>query len=136
MRHRLASFSQQSQRYVSEDEFNYIVPPEIAANDGAARVYRGFIEQAQAAYRELRALGVKKEDARFVLPNALESQIVFTANFRELRFIFSLRLQKSAQWEFRRVCFDMLAIMQREAPAVFGDFVMDEADLTAASNLT
>ncbi len=131
VRHRLASFSQQSQRYVDENEFHYVVPPDIERNSGALKVFRDFIEHSRATYRTLRELGIKKEDARFVLPNALESQIVFSANFRELRFIFTLRLHPSAQWEIRRVCLQMLKIMQHEAPSVFGDFLIDESRWTA-----
>lgn len=135
VRHRLASFSQQSQRYVNEEEFNYIIPPEIAGNPEAVDIYRNFINHARETYQKLRETGIKKEDARFVLPNALESQIVFSANFRELRFIFALRLQKSAQWEIRRVFTDILIIMQKEAPSVFGDYIIDESNWTASSNL-
>jgi thymidylate synthase (FAD) len=135
VRHRLASFSQQSQRYVDENEFNYIVPPDIEKNSNAHAVFQEFIEQSRATYAKLRELGIKKEDARFVLPNALESQIVFSANFRELRFIFSLRLHRSAQWEIRRVCLEMLKIMQREAPSVFGDFIIDEETITAKAQI-
>ena len=78
---------------------------------------------------------MKKEDARFVLPNASESQIVFSANFRELRAIFRLRLDRNAQWEIRRVCADMLKLLQAEAPAVFGDYILDEETMTARSGL-
>lgn len=135
VRHRLASFSQQSQRYVNEEEFNYIIPPEIAVNPESVDIYRDFINHARETYQKLRENGIKKEDARFVLPNALESQIVFSANFRELRFIFALRLQKSAQWEIRRVFTDILKIMQKEAPSVFGDYIIDESNWTASSSL-
>jgi thymidylate synthase (FAD) len=135
VRHRIASFSQQSQRYVNEEEFNYIIPPEIAGNPEAVVIYRNFLIHARDTYQKLRESGIKKEDARFVLPNAIESQIVFSANFRELRFIFALRLQKSAQWEIRRVFMDMLKIMQKEAPSVFGDYIIDESNWTASSSL-
>jgi thymidylate synthase (FAD) len=135
VRHRIASYSQQSQRYVDEAEFNYIVPDDINANAKAIAVYREHMEYTRQAYIKLRELGIKKEDARFLLPNALESQIVFSANFRELRSVFNLRLDKSAQWEIRRVCMQMLKILQKEAPSVFGDYVINEADCTAASNL-
>ena len=131
VRHRVASFSQQSQRYVSEEEFNYVVPPDIAANPAALAAFRAFIESARLAYVKLREAGIKKEDARFVLPNALESEIVFSANFRELRHVFALRCARGAQWEIRRVCLEMLRIMQKEAPSVFGDFVIDEESRTA-----
>ena len=136
VRHRLASYSQQSQRYVDEAGFNFILPPEILKNSEALALYRGFMNQAAETYASLRKLGMKKEDARFVLPNALESQIVFSANFRELRTIFNLRLARSAQWEIRRVCLLMLKILQAEAPSVFGDYVINEEDQTAASVLS
>ncbi len=133
VRHRLASFSQQSQRYVDETGFNYVIPDTILADPEAATVFRGFMARAEEAYRELRERGIRKEDARFVLPNALESQIVFSANFRELRTIFHLRLDRSAQWEIRKVCMEMLKILQGEAPSVFGDFIIDEDSMTARS---
>ncbi len=135
VRHRVASFSQQSQRYVNESEFNYVIPPDILENDEAARVYREFIEQSRRAYNSLREAGIKKEDARFVLPNALESQIVFSANFRELRHVFSLRLERFAQWEIRRVSVQMLKLLQEEVPSVFGDYIIDETNWTAKSSL-
>ncbi|HPS57683.1 MAG TPA: FAD-dependent thymidylate synthase [Spirochaetota bacterium] len=135
VRHRIASYSQQSQRYVDEAEFNYIIPDDINTDEKALAVYREHMEMTRQAYMKLRKLGIKKEDARFILPNALESQIVFSANFRELRSVFNLRLDKSAQWEIRRVCMEMLKIMQEKAPSVFGDFVINESDCTAASSL-
>lgn len=135
VRHRLASFSQQSQRYVNEEEFNFIIPPSIAQNSQAKAIFTDFMEQARITYKKLRELSIKKEDARFVLPNALESQIVISANFREWRHIFSLRLEKAAQWEIRSVCMQMLKILQKEAPSVFGDFIIDEASCTARSNI-
>ncbi|MDY6935317.1 MAG: FAD-dependent thymidylate synthase [Spirochaetota bacterium] len=135
VRHRLASFSQQSQRYVNESEFNYILPPNILKNSKAHGIFKDFIESSRRVYKELREMGIKKEDARFVLPNALESQIIFTANFRELRHIFSLRLKKNAQWEIRRVCVEMLKIMQGVAPSVFEDYILDESNCTARSKL-
>lgn len=135
VRHRIASFSQQSQRYVDETGFNFIIPPAIAENGEALSFYRDFMKQTEAAYARLRELGIRKEDARFVLPNALESQIVFSANFRELRSVFALRLDRSAQWEIRRICLQMLKLLQKEAPSVFGDFVINEEDWTAKSEL-
>lgn len=135
VRHRVASFSQQSQRYVSEDEFNYVVPPDIQANPEASALFDTFLENARSTYRRLRELGIKKEDARFVLPNALESEIVFSANFRELRHVFALRCARGAQWEIRSVCLAMLRLMKAEAPSVFGDFVIDEESKTAKSVL-
>jgi thymidylate synthase (FAD) len=135
VRHRLASFSQQSQRYVDEAGFNYIIPEQILADGDAASIFRDFMARAEETYRILREKGIRKEDARFVLPNASESQIVFSANFRELRTIFNLRLDRSAQWEIRRVCIEILKILQKEAPSVFGDFIIDDESMTARTEL-
>jgi thymidylate synthase (FAD) len=133
VRHRVASFSQQSQRYVKEDEFNYIIPPSILENDEAAKIYREYMNSTRETYQKLREMNILKEDARFVLPNALESEIVITANFRELRHLLELRLEKHAQWEIRKVCLQMLLILQKESPAVFGDFEVDTINFTAFS---
>jgi thymidylate synthase (FAD) len=135
VRHRIASFSQQSQRYVDEAEFNYIVPPEINSNKEALEIFREFIENSRKTYNKLRETGIKKEDARFILPNALESQIVFSANFREFRSVFNLRLDKAAQWEIRRVCLEMLLVLQEKAPSVFGDYTINKDDWTAYPGL-
>ena len=135
VRHRLASYSQQSQRYVDESEFNYIVPPEVNDNNEALAVYRDFIEHSRRTYSKLRDMGIKKENARFILPNALESQIVFSANFREFRTVFNLRLDRAAQWEIRRVCMKMLLILREKAPSVFGDYIINEEEWTASPGL-
>jgi thymidylate synthase (FAD) len=136
VRHRVASFSQQSQRYVKEDEFDFIVPPSIKANPEAYSEFMRCIDSCRDSYKKLRSLNVLKEDARFLLPNALESEIVFTANFREFRHLFEIRLEPHAQWEIRRVCMEMLNVLKKEAPSVFGDFeIIDAAKWIARSNL-
>ena len=126
VRHRMASYSQQSQRYVSENEFSYILPPSIEENSEAHKIYSDFMENSRIAYSKLREMNILKEDARFVLPNAVETEIVFTANFRELRHFFSIRLEKHAQWEIRRAAYEMLLIMKKIAPSVFDDFIPSE----------
>jgi thymidylate synthase (FAD) len=70
--------------------------------------------------------GVPKEDARYILPGGITSEIVLTANFREFRHIFSIRTVERAHWEIRDVCLEMLRIMKKEAPIVFWDFEIDE----------
>lgn len=77
-------------------------------------------------YQQLQNLGIPNEDARFVLPNAVESEIVISANFRELRHIFKLRCSEEAQWEIREIALEMLRIMKKHAPTVFEDFIIDE----------
>lgn len=131
VRHRLCSFSQQSQRYVNEKNFSTIIPDSIKANTEAEEVFLSLIDNAQNAYSKLQQLGIKKEDARFVLPNAIESEIIMTANFRELRHIFKERCHKAAQWEIRKIALEMLKIMKKEAPVVFEDLVINEETQTA-----
>jgi len=132
VRHRLASFSQQSQRYVDENNFGYVIPPSIEKNQTATKIFRKMMKDTGNAYRALLDAGVKREDARFVLPNACASEIVMSANFREWRHIFGLRLSPRAQWEIRRVCMEMLKQLKQKAPVVFGDFVINEKDCTVA----
>ncbi len=129
VRHRLASFTQQSQRYVDESGFDYVTPPSIADNPQARQLFSSFMEEARRLYKKLRSLGIKSEDARFVLPNAVCSQIVVTANFREWRHIIELRGHRSAQWEIRRMAIECLKILKEKAPAVFADFEIDEKEM-------
>ncbi|MCS7280773.1 MAG: FAD-dependent thymidylate synthase [Desulfobacterota bacterium] len=121
VRHRLCSFTQKSQRYVDEKNFSYVLPPSIEENSEAKKVFEEFMETAKKTYVRLKELGIKNEDARFVLPNATETEIVLTANFRELRHIISLRKAESAQWEIRKVAEEMLKILKEHAPSVFED---------------
>jgi len=121
VRHRVASFSQQSQRYVRTKDANYIIPESISAA-GYEAAYREFMElQAFAFYDELIHAGVPAEDARFVLPNAAETKLVMTMNARELRHFFSLRCCSRAQWEIREMAKEMLNACRRIAPALFAD---------------
>lgn len=126
VRHRLCSYTQQSQRYVDENNFNYVEPASISNNLKAHSFFVRFIEEAKRVYLELQRLGIRNEDARFVLPNAVESQIVVTANFREWRHIIGLRGSPAAQWEIREVAIEVLRILQKYAPAVFEDLEIDE----------
>lgn len=126
VRHRMASFTQQSQRYVNEAQFDYVIPPSIERNTEALKVYQKFMEEARRAYEKLRNMKIKKEDARFVLPNAVYSEIVITANFREWRHIIELRGSRHAQWEIREMAIQVLKILQEKAPSAFHDFVIEE----------
>ncbi len=126
VRHRLLSFSQQSQRYVSEKDFRAVLPPSIAGNPEARKVFVELMEETRKAYQRLKELGLENEDARFVLPNAVESGIVISGNFREWRHVCRTRCNAAAQWEIRRICGLMLKLIRELAPAVFGDLVLDE----------
>lgn len=125
VRHRLCSFIQQSQRYVDESNFNYVEPDSIKNNPEAHTLFTKFLDEAKNVYIKLLKLNIKKEDARFVLPNAVETQIVVTANFREWRHIIELRGKSDAQWEIRKVMIEILKILKGHAPTVFEDFEID-----------
>lgn len=140
-RHRIASFSVQSQRYVEYDDPSYVVPPEIAACPEALAVYEQALQSCTDAYRRItellnreyadaeggeadkarqRALRKKSiEDARFILPNACETKMVVTMNARELMHFFTLRCCSRAQWEIRAVANEMLRQASAAAPALF-----------------
>ncbi len=121
VRHRLCSFTQQSQRYVDESTFKYIEPPSVKQNEIAHSLFQQLIERAKEVYSELQKLDIKNEDARFVLPNAVESIIVVTANFREWRHIIKLRTSPKAQWEIRQVVIEILETLRKHAPTIFED---------------
>ena len=127
-RHRLASFSVQSQRYVSYSEsgFGYIIPPAIRAlGEDAVREYEAQMNQMQRWYDGWRQrLGdgeSANEDARFVLPGACETRLMLTMNARELMHFFSLRCCNRAQWEIRGLAWRMLALTAEVAPALFAN---------------
>ena len=141
-RHRIASFSVQSQRYVRENKFEYIMPPAVAECPAAREVFLKAMEDAQRAYGEIAALLQEKhqgalaagapakdavkaaeksaiEDARFVLPNACETKMVVTMNARSLQNFFRLRCCNRAQWEIRDVAQQMLELVLGVAPTLF-----------------
>jgi thymidylate synthase (FAD) len=125
VRHRLASYSQESQRYVDMSDPELVVPDSIAENPEALEAWSDLVEHVKATYRELRAQGMRKEDARFALPNAAASRIVVTMNFREYLHFFRLRITPEAQWEIRRMALAMLEQLVPHSPTIFGDFLAD-----------
>jgi thymidylate synthase (FAD) len=126
VRHRFVSPSQQSQRYVSEAQADVIVPPSVEAVPEAREEFLRVVAAARDAYKKLVAAGVPREDARYLLPGGAVSEIVLSANFREWRHVFEVRCHPRAHWEIRRVCLEMLRILQHEAPIVFADFRIDD----------
>ena len=142
-RHRIASFSVQSQRYVREHGFEYVVPPEIDKIPAAREQFIRAMEDDQRTYealtaalmegyvKELLEQGVPEkqvaagrrsaiEDARYVLPNACTTRIVMTANARSLRNFFRLRCCNRAQWEIRALAEEMYKLVYAVAPTLFG----------------
>ena len=143
-RHRIASFSVQSQRYVSKTDFSYIIPPEIDALPEAREEYIAAMEEDARHYESLRqklmarhyetnlAQGMPEaeakraaekkanEDARFVLPNACDTRIIMTMNVRSLHNFFRLRCCTRAQWEIRELAIAMLKLVREVCPLLFG----------------
>jgi thymidylate synthase (FAD) len=121
VRHRIASFSQQSQRYVSEikNGFKYVIPPKVKSNIKAKKEFNKIMKLTKAGYEKLIELGMEKEDARFVLPNAAETKIVVTMNARALLHFFELRCCQRAQWEIRAMAEEMLKQAKKVAPIIF-----------------
>ncbi len=108
VRHRIASYSQQSQRYVNENNYDYIIPPNIEANEEVMNKYKEVMNYINEIYNTLVIdMGILEEDARYVLPNATETKIVVTMNARSLFNFFNLRLCNRAQWEIREVAKQM-----------------------------
>ncbi len=121
VRHRIASYSQQSQRYVAEHGFEYIVPPAVTANAAARAKFTELMTTIQHTYDELVALGVHQEDARYVLSNATETKIVVTMNARALLHFFEKRCCQRAQWEIRNLANAMLTEVRTVAPRLFAN---------------
>ncbi len=143
VRHRIASYSQKSQRYVSEADFEYIIPPEIAENEQANAEFLKQMESLAQSYKKIADILTKKhteefvrqgvpedrafrlaekkanEDARFLLPNACETKIVVTMNARSLLNFFKLRCCNRAQWEIKAVADEMLKLCSQVAPTLF-----------------
>ncbi|MDO5115780.1 MAG: FAD-dependent thymidylate synthase [Synergistaceae bacterium] len=119
VRHRLASYSQQSQRYVEMTGNSCIVPPSVARSEEALAFFSAQAEAAHECYTKLVALGIPREDARFILPHGAETRLVATMNARELHHFFALRLCRRAQWEIRETAKEMLKAVRAAAPQLF-----------------
>lgn len=135
VRHRIASFSQQSQRYVRLNQFQYVVPPEIEKDSEAKAIFIKSMEEAQKSYdsiveilkkkyieKGMKQLSAEKkaiEDARYVFPNACETKIIFTMNARSLMNFFKHRCCNRAQWEIRALANEMLKQVKGVAPVLF-----------------
>jgi thymidylate synthase (FAD) len=122
VRHRVASYSQQSQRYVSHVErFDAVIPPSIDSNEEAKRIFDFTVGVVHQAYKQLVEMGVQPEDARYLLPNATETKVIITMNARELLHFFKLRCCMRAQWEIRSMAVGMLKLAKQAAPTIFRD---------------
>lgn len=119
-RHRIASFSVQSQRYVKfKNGVDFVIPPSIEKDKNLLKEYKEFLKTSQECYTKLVNAGILAEDARYVLPNASATKIILTMNARELRHFFALRCCNRAQWEIRDMACRMLKLAKDAAPVLF-----------------
>ncbi|HXK32313.1 MAG TPA: FAD-dependent thymidylate synthase [Candidatus Paceibacterota bacterium] len=134
VRHRIASFTQESTRYVDESDFKVVIPSNKDSNEklveldllGGGKIkvsFQEWMDLNEQMYRGLRKANWLPEDARQVLPTAIKSQIVITANFREWRNIFKLRTDSSAHWEIREVMTNLLKEVKKKIPVIFDDIL-------------
>ncbi len=122
VRHRIASYSQRSQRFTNiVDAEDFVLPPSGTFDDGNYEIYKDAYTCALAAYNELLANGVRPEDARYVLPAATTTSMILTMNFSALRHFFEMRISRKAQLEIRTFAWIMLLLIEKEAPNVFED---------------
>ncbi|MCX5800600.1 MAG: FAD-dependent thymidylate synthase [Candidatus Eisenbacteria bacterium] len=120
VRHRLASYSQRSQRHVRETQASYVTPPTVErAGERSAGLFRSAMDASWKAYCELMKEGIPREDARYVLPNACTTELVMSANFREWLHVLRERLASDAQWEIRELCRLIHEKLKEIAPSVF-----------------
>jgi thymidylate synthase (FAD) len=120
VRHRIASYTQQSQRYVTYDTLErYVTPPSVLEDKEAKNIYDETLMKISDTYQKLLKYEIPKEDARFVLPNAAKTNILITMNARELRHFFNLRCCARSQWEIKGMAIEMLRLAKRAAPVIF-----------------
>lgn len=120
VRHRIASFSQQSQRYVKlHDKKAYVIPPRIREDSELRRRFDELVSACCAFYEKAAGSGISAEDARYILPGAFSTSLTVTMNARELLHFFSLRCCKKAQWEIRKVAWRMLREVSLVSPVIF-----------------
>ena len=127
VRHRLASYAQRSQRYCSEDGFNFVVPKSISKKPEAAVIYQKVMDAITTGYAELQELDIPNEDARMVLPNACETIIEVKMNLRTLMNFMNERLCTCAQWEIRELAQKMRDEVVKEVP-LLADYLVPKCE--------
>ncbi|MFO7929586.1 MAG: FAD-dependent thymidylate synthase [Candidatus Humimicrobiaceae bacterium] len=120
VRHRLASYNQQSQRYVEfKDRLDYVTPASIKNDEKLNKKYEDMLDNIHAFYKQMLQSGIEAEDARYIFPNAAETKIIVTMNGRELLHFFTVRCCNRAQWEIRDLATKMLKLVKKVSPVVF-----------------
>ncbi len=120
VRHRIGcSYAQKSQRYLQENDFSYIIPERVDKSEQALEVYREQMEQSQRAYNRLLKMGIHHEEARYLLPSAVETKIFITMNARALHHFFKLRCCLRSQQEIRELAIELRRQVRQVAPRLF-----------------
>jgi len=125
IRHRIASYSQRSQKYTQESDYPTYTPPSIANNGITWSIYKRAIDKSTEAYKKLISKGIPWEEARLILPNCQITELIMTANFREWRHIIKLRIKNKDQSEIQFLAFRILEILTEKYPDIFEDLKGD-----------
>lgn len=123
VRHRIASYDQESQRFSAVEREDFVIPKSIQSNPDALKLYEDILKLSVDAFKRMKELDVPKEDARFVLPQSIGTKLVITANARSLMHFFWQRTAPQAQWEIRELAEIMLAECKKVAPSIFKDVI-------------
>lgn len=123
VRHRIASYDQESQRFSSASKEGFITPPSVRSNESAMRVFDEALKETYQAFEKMIALGVPKEDARYVLPHAIGTKLVMTVTARSLMHIVWQRTALQAQWEIRELANSMLNLAREATPELWTKIV-------------
>ena len=135
VRHRLASYLQQSNRSVQPERDDFVIPPTVAKTVHETQHYKEWMQGQWDSYQNMIKMGIPVEDARYLLPSGYFTHIAITMNARQLLHFFELRCHKSAQWEIRNMAGIMLEICYEECPIIFGDLWQEYgADIKAMEN--
>ncbi len=124
VRHRMASYSQQSQRYVSMKKLDWVTPPKIQRKPELAQAFQEAVEGVQRLYSRMLEEGIPAEDARYILPNAACTNLVMTMNARELIHVCSVRLCLRAQWEIRELFTHVKAEVETASPRIGAELMI------------
>ena len=119
VRHRIASYDQESQRFSAATKEGMVVPPSIGSNEAAAAAYDEALRSVYAAYEKMTSAGVPKEDARYILPSAIKTKLVMTLNARSLMHLVWQRTAMQAQWEIRELALTLKGLASEATPELW-----------------
>lgn len=123
VRHRTASYDQESQRFSAATREGVVTPPSIQTNEAAYKAYDEALKAVYGAYEKMVAAGVPKEDARYVLPSAIKTKLVMTVSARSLMHVVWQRTALQAQWEIRELANTMLNLAREATPELWGKII-------------